>query len=64
MDNTDHPRTRALPTPEEIRQACAEIRAEWSEDTEQVRRTIRNRCETMERPVVLHWPGNCSGVAE
>lgn len=31
-----------VPTPEEIREACEEIQAEWSPDTEEKRRIIKN----------------------
>ena len=55
MDTTEHPRTRTTPTPEEIRAACAEIRAGWTEETEANRRTVRNTKPKFDRPKTLHW---------
>ena len=38
------------PTPEEIREACALIREEWTEATERARRMIQNNPPDMATP--------------
>lgn len=45
-----------LPTPEEIRERCAEIQAEWSEKTRQ------DRTNPLYRPVPWLPPGVFEGI--
>lgn len=49
------PGPRHEPTPDEIRQACAEIRAEWTPDVERVRRATRNGAVVVDVPKASHW---------